>query len=138
MDINVIKASGIGMAINNVHVDSDTASLPTGTSDKATQVNSTETINMTYIDLMHKDKFDMSISEEAVLKAIEKANKAISGVSKKFEYSVHKSTGDIVVKVLNAETNEVIREIPPEKLLDIVDKLQEISGAVGTIIDEKR
>jgi flagellar protein FlaG len=88
-----------------------------------------------YINLLHKDKFSLSISEEAVVKAIEKANKSIMGVSKKFEYSVHKSSGDIIVKVLNAETNEVLKEFPSEKLLDLLDKLQEM---IGLIIDEKR
>lgn len=87
------------------------------------------------IELMRKDKSELSISDEVVVKAIEKANKAISGVGKRFEYSVHKKTGEILVKVLNQDTNEVIREIPPEKLLDLVAKLQEICGV---IIDERR
>lgn len=85
--------------------------------------------------LMHKEKYELSISEEAVVKAVERANKAIQGVDKRFEYSVHQKTGEIIVKVLNKETNEVIREIPPEKLIDLVAKLQEICGM---IIDEKR
>jgi flagellar protein FlaG len=86
-------------------------------------------------ELIHKDKSELSISDEIVVKAIEKANKAIEGVGKRFEYSVHKKTGDIIVKVINKDTNEVIREIPPEKIIDLVAKLQEI---VGVIIDERR
>lgn len=86
-------------------------------------------------ELLHKEKYELSLSDEAVIKAIEKANKAINGVNKKFAYSVHKPTGEILVKVLNSETDEVIREIPPEKIVDLVAKLQEICGV---IIDEKR
>ncbi|MDQ0872143.1 flagellar protein FlaG [Paenibacillus sp. V4I3] len=88
-----------------------------------------------YVELRHKERYELSISDEAIVKAIDKANKSINGVQKKFEYSVHKKSGDIVVKVINAETNEVIREVPPEKFLDLIDKLQEISG---TIFDERR
>ncbi|HEX7055705.1 MAG TPA: flagellar protein FlaG [Bacilli bacterium] len=73
--------------------------------------------------------------EEAVEKAVDKANKILTGVPKKVEYSVHKAFGDIIVKVLNAETNEVIAEFPPEKILDIVANLIQLQGA---IIDEKR
>ncbi|MDO3678815.1 flagellar protein FlaG [Paenibacillus ehimensis] len=86
-------------------------------------------------ELLKKEKFELSISEEAVVKAIQKANKALQGVEKRFEYRVHQKTGEIMVKVLNQETNEIIREIPPEKLLDLVAKLQDICGI---IIDEKR
>lgn len=92
--------------------------------------------NVPIPQLMHKKDFELSISEEAVVKAIEKANKAIAGDPHQFEYSVHKPSGTIVVKVVDAETKEVIREIPPEKILDIISKLQELSG--GAIIDEKR
>ena len=88
-----------------------------------------------YFILRQKQNFELSISDVAMVKAIDKANKAIAGSQKKFEYSVHQPTGDIIVKVLDADTNEVIRELPPEKYLDLIDKLQEISGV---IIDEKR
>ncbi|MFC0212901.1 flagellar protein FlaG [Paenibacillus chartarius] len=78
---------------------------------------------------------ESAFSEEDVKRAIEKANRAIMGPPKKFEYSVHESTGNIVVKVINSETNEVLKELPPEKLLDIVDGIVE---SAGVIIDEKR
>jgi len=39
------------------------------------------------------------------------------------------------VKVLDSETNEVIREIPPEKILDMVAKMWELAGL---IVDERR
>ncbi|UUZ86460.1 flagellar protein FlaG [Paenibacillus sp. P26] len=51
------------------------------------------------------------------------------------EFSVHKPHGDIVIKLVNTETKEVIREFPPEKVLEMLDKLEEINGK---IIDEKR
>lgn len=86
-------------------------------------------------ELARKEKSELSIADEVIVKAIEKANKAINGVGKRFEYSVHEKTKEIMIKVINQETNEVIREIPPEKLLDLVTRLQEICGV---IIDEKR
>lgn len=105
-------------------------------SDRGTTAKAAEAAAMTSsIELIRKDKSQLSISDEAIVKAIEKANKAINGVGKRFEYSVHKKTGEILVKVINQDTNEVIREIPPEKLLDLVAKLQEICGV---IIDERR
>lgn len=89
----------------------------------------------TSLELMHKEKYELTISEEAIVRAVEKANKALAGFGKRFEYNIHEKTGDIIVKVYNADTNELIREIPPEKILDLVAKLQEICGV---IVDEKR
>ena len=86
-------------------------------------------------ELLHKKSNELSISDAALQKALEKVNKALKGIDTRLEYSVHKETGDIMVKVINEETKEVVREVPPEKIIDLVVKLQELSGL---IIDEKR
>ncbi|HHY78507.1 MAG TPA: flagellar protein FlaG, partial [Clostridiales bacterium] len=53
----------------------------------------------------------------------------------RFEYSIHEATKQIMVKVIDKETDEVIREIPPEKILNMVAKMWEIAGL---IVDERR
>jgi flagellar protein FlaG len=78
----------------------------------------------------------LPVSDKVVIEAIEKANRAIEGFAYiSFEYSVHPKTHAIMVKVIDSDTNEVIREIPPEKFQDLVAKLWELSGLV---IDERR
>jgi flagellar protein FlaG len=44
------------------------------------------------------------------------------------QFSVHDSTGRTMVKVINKDTEKTIREIPPEKVLDIAAKLDEMLG----------
>ncbi|WP_461205749.1 flagellar protein FlaG [Clostridium sp. DL1XJH146] len=73
-------------------------------------------------------------SSEFIEEQIEKLNKVMFGTDKHFEFSVHKKTNQILVKVVDTETNEVIRELPPEKILDIVAKMEEM---VGMLVDEK-
>lgn len=73
-------------------------------------------------------------SEENVIKAIEKANESIKGHNARFEYSIHEDTKRIMVKVINPANDEVIKEIPAEKVLDMVAKMWEISGI---LVDEK-
>ncbi|MGI6776702.1 MAG: flagellar protein FlaG [Acetivibrionales bacterium] len=77
----------------------------------------------------------LPVSEKVVIDAIEKANKAIIGANRKFEFSIHEVTKEIMVKVINSETNEVIREIPPEKILDMIAKIWEMAGI---LVDERR
>jgi flagellar protein FlaG len=75
------------------------------------------------------------VSEEELIKVIEKANETIKGNNAKFEYSIHDDTKRIMVKVINPINDEVIREIPSEKILDMVAKIWEMTGI---LVDEKR
>lgn len=71
--------------------------------------------------------------EEAVLE-LQKVIDAIQGPQKMFEISVHEKTHAIMIKVMNKETGDLIREVPPEKILDIAARMMEIAGI---IIDKK-
>lgn len=76
----------------------------------------------------------ISLGEEQLIKAIDRAVKALEGPNTAFEVSVHEKTNSIMVKVLNKDTGELIREIPPEKTLDLVAKMMEFAGI---LIDER-
>lgn len=73
-------------------------------------------------------------SEEDVIGIIEKANKDFIAYDRKFEFSIHEATKQIMVKVIDANTDEVIRELPPEKVLDMVAAIWEVAGI---IVDRK-
>ena len=75
------------------------------------------------------------LDEKSIIKAIEKANKKILDKSKEFEFSVHEQTKQIMVKVIDRQTHKVIKEFPPEKILDMVAKMCE---EAGIFVDEKR
>lgn len=74
-------------------------------------------------------------NERKVIEAIEKANKHFKVYDRKLEFSIHEKTKQIVVKVINTEDDSVVREIPSEKILDMVAKLCELAGI---FVDEKR
>lgn len=91
------------------------------------------TKNISQINEYERDS--MPVSKRVVIEAIEKANKAISGGNRRFEFSIHDKTNEIVVKVFDSQTDELIREIPNEKILDMVAKICEM---VGILVDERR
>jgi len=74
-------------------------------------------------------------NEKVVSEAVEKVNRALEGTNRVFQYSVHEGTKDIMIKVIDETTKEVIREIPPEKILDMVASMLEMAGL---IVDERR
>lgn len=78
---------------------------------------------------------DLQENQEKVRKAIEMANKKIVSPTIELNFSVHEATNRICIQVKNKETGDTIREIPSEKVLDMVADLCEIAGKV---IDVKR
>lgn len=82
-----------------------------------------------------KTKPEAEPDEKELIDAIEKTNKAIEGSTCSFEYSIHEKTKQIMVKVVDKKTKEVIKEFPPEKILDMVAKMWEVAGI---LVDERR
>ncbi len=85
-------------------------------------------------DKASSNKEERKYTEKELINAIESANEEIIVYGKRFEFSIHEETKHIVVKVIDVATEEVIREIPPEKILDLIASLWEISGL---IVDER-
>lgn len=50
------------------------------------------------------------------------------------QFSIHEATGRTLVKVVSSDTGELVREIPPEQILDLVAKLEDI---MGILYDQK-
>jgi flagellar protein FlaG len=101
------------------------------------QTSSTSTPMKSYEELKRAEQHGevVPISDEQLVKAIQKAIKAAEGITTSLEFSIHKETHQISVKVLDKETGEIIREIPPEKNLDFLAALWR---KAGILIDEKR
>ncbi|QNO14471.1 flagellar protein FlaG [Alkalicella caledoniensis] len=74
------------------------------------------------------------VKDAELQKAVELINETVQMVDKKFEFEVHKGTNRTMVKVVDKETEEIIREIPPEEVLNLVEKMNEL---VGLMMDKK-
>ena len=80
------------------------------------------------------DEAEKTIPIEQLKKAVNTANEQILGVNTQFQYRIHEGTDRIMVKLIDTESHDVIREIPPEKMLDLV---ADIWKRVGLVIDKK-
>jgi flagellar protein FlaG len=54
----------------------------------------------------------------------------VRSVQRDLRIEVHRGTGKIMVKVISKSDGKVIREIPPEELLDLAAKMEEVVGAI--------
>lgn len=48
----------------------------------------------------------------------------------KISFSIDSETGKPIVRVINKETGQIIRQLPPEDLLKLVDNLQNLTGLI--------
>lgn len=81
------------------------------------------------------DKAEKPVDEKSVSEAAGKMNKLLEGTNRRCEISVHEKTHEIMVKVIDDATGEVIREVPPKKILDMIANMLEMAGL---IVDERR
>lgn len=70
----------------------------------------------------------------------DKIKKAVEQLNKKMPHSeavfgIHDETNRVMIKIVDRDTKEVIREYPPEETLDMIAKVWELAGI---LVDEKR
>ena len=70
---------------------------------------------------------------EQIRKAVEKLNKNMAHSEAVF--GIHEDTNRVTIKIVDRTTKEVIKELPPEKTLDMIAKVWELAGIM---VDEKR
>ncbi len=75
---------------------------------------------------------DLSIDE--IENVIKEMNQFIQIFNAKIAFEIDKDTKKTVLKIIDAQTNEIIRQIPPEELLKISRRISEL---LGLIINEK-
>ena len=72
-------------------------------------------------------------SNETIRRAVENINKNLKNSEAIF--GIHEKTNRVTIKLVDKETKEVIKELPPEKTLDMIAKAWELAGL---LVDEKR
>ncbi|TCK07050.1 flagellar protein FlaG [Marinobacterium mangrovicola] len=66
--------------------------------------------------------------------AVEKMNQLMDNTNRSLRFAVDDSTSEMVVKVIDMTTDEVVRQIPTEEQLKFSEFLE---GMVGLIFDER-
>lgn len=105
------------------------------TADKSLDSNLRERKPMSIADDKEaKEGFNREFQQEELEKAVKQTNQMIFTDSSRFEFKLHERTGRMMVKLIDRETDEIIKEIPPEKILDLVASIWDL---VGILVDER-
>ena len=76
---------------------------------------------------------EQQAANEQLKKAVEQLNKKMPQSEAVFGF--HETTNRVMIKIVDKDTKEVIKEFPPEETLDMIAKVWELAGI---LVDEKR
>jgi flagellar protein FlaG len=68
------------------------------------------------------------VSIEDVRGEVEKLNQAVKNYNPKLNFDVDNETNQVVVKVVDGETDKIIRQIPPEEIVNLSQRMDELRG----------
>jgi flagellar protein FlaG len=74
------------------------------------------------------DAANRTTSPTDIRNAVEKVKEFVSPVASDIQFSIDEDTGTTVVKIIDRTTDEVIRQIPSEEMLDIAKALDRLQG----------
>lgn len=74
------------------------------------------------------------VPREEVEEATNKLNRLLSLLGKRKLFQIHEQSDRLIIKIIDEKTNEIIDEIPPKRLLDM---LSSITQEVGILIDKQ-
>lgn len=110
--------------------------------DKAAAVNSPEKTEAKNTEEKIVEMNDEKQKEPSILKkemelAVEKANRQSVIRNVKVTYTIDEETRKVVAKVVDSESEEVIRQIPPEEFLKLSASLADVYDVNSMIIEAK-
>ncbi len=72
------------------------------------------------------------VDREHLENLVEETNDILSGIPAPvdIDLQVNEETGDVVVSVRNKETEEIIRQIPPEEMIKVRERMMELRGVL--------
>jgi len=76
---------------------------------------------------------DKEPSDATIKQAIKDINRKMNSTVAEFGY--HEGTHRITIKLKDKQTDKIVKEIPAEKTLDMIEKAWELAGI---LVDEKR
>lgn len=140
-----IEPLGSAMTIQNQSIQKTEPVRPVEASTDASVQVEKNMIDPTTVTVQNVEKKGKGTNQEAqqgsnqqptneqIKQAVEKMNKSMFGSEAVF--GIHEETNRVTIKIIDKETKEVIKELPPEKTLDMISRVWEMAGI---LVDEKR
>lgn len=70
------------------------------------------------------------VTQEKISEAVSNLNDYVQAIRRELKFSIDEDSGRTVITVVDSETKEVIRQIPPEEVLSLSQHLGDKGGAI--------
>lgn len=80
------------------------------------------------------EQVPLDVSAEQIETAVSQLNEFVQSNTRQLNFSVDEGSNKQVVKVTDAESGKIIRQIPSEEILRLSERLQDFQTEVGTAV----
>lgn len=102
---------------------------------KATETQLNSTIASLNAEEKAKQKSPKSI--EQLKQSVDQGNSLLQAVRRNLQFQVDETTQELVVKIVDSDSGNVVRQIPSEEMLAFIRRLQELEGQQGSMIQDQ-
>jgi flagellar protein FlaG len=82
-------------------------------------------------------KSESASSRDLIKKAVDEGNSMLQAVNRNLQFKVDEDTKELVVKVVDSKSGELVRQIPSEEMLALIKRMQQLDGQQGLMIQDR-
>ncbi|CUU05096.1 flagellar protein FlaG [Candidatus Thermokryptus mobilis] len=97
---------------------------------KPVQVEQYDISSQSSVDVQRVSQSERGLSTDEIEQIVSELNNFIQIFNTKIAFEIDKETRKTVLKIIDAQSNEIIRQIPPEELLEISRRISELLGLI--------
>lgn len=83
------------------------------------------------------NKDGKNASVDVVKKAVDEANALPQMVKRNLQFKIDEDTSELVVKIIDSESGEMVRQIPSEEMLALIRRMQDSEEQLGLMIRDR-
>lgn len=134
-----VQAQGVSMPKPVAQTKESSVETQSNTTQEAAKVDNTVNVvaegqSKNNANSNSNEQQQQQLSNDQLKRAVEQLNKNLIAHSEAV-FGIHEGTNRVTIKIVDKDTKEVLKELPPEKTLDMIAKVWEMAGI---LVDERR
>ncbi len=73
---------------------------------------------------------EQNLDKQSLSAAVEQLNDIVQSLHRELQFSVSEDSGRTIITVINKETEEIVRQIPPDEVLQVLEHLENLDGGL--------
>jgi len=120
--------------VEGIGSTSGASSVDTNSTNNEVELEELQRDHLEEREYSSQDRDFTDPSLEDIAEHVDNLNELVRTFDRGFEFQVHEKSEEYYVQVVDLVEDEIIREIPPEQIMDIMAR---IDNMIGVIVDER-